>query len=64
MQIKKVLLYVASFIAYSMAMLFGGIVVWASVMSLNPFIAVPGILLTAIHFAGCAKITDKAMNYR
>lgn len=63
MKIKKIGLYFASFAAYALSLIFGGFVIWASVLSLNPFIAVPGIMMTAVHFAGCEKLMNMAINH-
>lgn len=63
MKLKKAWLYFASFVAYALALMFGGFVIWASAVSLNPFIAVTGIIMTAIHFAGCEQLMNMAINH-
>ena len=64
MKLKRAALYFASFVAWSLSVLFGGFVIWASVVSLNPFIAVPGIIMTVIHFEGCGRLMDMAIKCR
>lgn len=64
MKLKKTGLYIACFFAYALSLVFGGFVVWASAVSLNPFIAIPGIIMTAAHFTACDTLMDMAIKCR